>query len=128
MKREKGEENEGTKEMRKNSNKVCSRSTVAVLCPTQTSSAGKPCQKTATSERAAKRVARLFIQELTPCISLSRFRRAARARSRPSAARQRRSDERRVGKECVSTCRSRWSPYHEQKKKQEPEHEAHIAI
>src|SRR3546814_12663443 len=26
-------------------------------------------------------------------------------------ARQR-SEERRVGKECVSTCRSRWSPYH----------------
>ena len=24
----------------------------------------------------------------------------------------RRSEERRVGKECVSTCRSRWSPYH----------------
>src|SRR3546814_14903567 len=29
-----------------------------------------------------------------------------------------RSEERRVGKECVSTCRSRWSPYH-YKKKQE---------
>src|SRR3546814_11362623 len=29
-----------------------------------------------------------------------------------------RSEERRVGKECVSTCRSRWSPYHEKKKKQ----------
>src|SRR3546814_19166714 len=32
------------------------------------------------------------------------------------SARQRgpgsRSEERRVGKECVSTCRSRWSPYH----------------
>src|SRR3546814_13260793 len=28
-----------------------------------------------------------------------------------------RSEERRVGKECVSTCRSRWSPYHEQKKR-----------
>src|SRR3546814_17926526 len=28
-----------------------------------------------------------------------------------------RSEERRVGKECVSTCRSRWSPYHEKKKK-----------
>src|SRR3546814_20479587 len=28
----------------------------------------------------------------------------ARARSR--------SEERRVGRECVSTCRSRWSPYH----------------
>src|SRR3546814_7532716 len=26
--------------------------------------------------------------------------------------RQFRSEERRVGKECVSTCRSRWSPYH----------------
>src|SRR3546814_1651679 len=25
---------------------------------------------------------------------------------------QGRSEERRVGKECVSTCRSRWSPYH----------------
>src|SRR3546814_5769717 len=28
-----------------------------------------------------------------------------------------RSEERRVGKECVSTCRSRWSPYHDKKKK-----------
>src|SRR3546814_17990891 len=28
-----------------------------------------------------------------------------------------RSEERRVGKECVRTCRSRWSPYHEKKKK-----------
>src|SRR3546814_19610512 len=28
-----------------------------------------------------------------------------------------RSEERRVGKECVSTCRSRWSPYHEKKNK-----------
>src|SRR3546814_19391181 len=26
-----------------------------------------------------------------------------------------RSEERRVGKECVSTCRSRWSPYHAKK-------------
>src|SRR3546814_12281661 len=28
------------------------------------------------------------------------------------AAKFGRSEERRVGKECVSTCRSRWSPYH----------------
>src|SRR3546814_14986857 len=27
-----------------------------------------------------------------------------------------RSEERRVGKECVSTCRSRWSPSHSKKK------------
>src|SRR3546814_17617070 len=26
-----------------------------------------------------------------------------------------RSEERRVGKECVSTCRSRWAPYHNKK-------------
>src|SRR3546814_15335425 len=29
-----------------------------------------------------------------------------------------RSEERRVGKECVSTCRTRWSPYTAQKKTQ----------
>src|SRR3546814_18391992 len=29
-----------------------------------------------------------------------------------------RSEERRVGKECVSTCRSRWSPYQYKKKKE----------
>src|SRR3546814_19433408 len=28
-----------------------------------------------------------------------------------------RSEERRAGNECVSTCRSRWSPYHSKKKK-----------
>src|SRR3546814_14181488 len=28
-----------------------------------------------------------------------------------------RSEERRVGNECVSTCRSRWSPYHSKKQK-----------
>src|SRR3546814_18481418 len=28
----------------------------------------------------------------------------------------RRSEERRVGKECVRTCRSRWWPYHHKKK------------
>src|SRR3546814_13972707 len=31
-----------------------------------------------------------------------------------------RSEERRVGKECVSTCRSRWSPSHEKKKQIRP--------
>src|SRR3546814_20283420 len=33
-------------------------------------------------------------------------------------AAERRSEERRVGKGCVSTCRSRWSPVHLKKKKQ----------
>src|SRR3546814_8014499 len=36
------------------------------------------------------------------------------AAKRPDAGRHQsgRSEERRVGNECVSTCRSRWSPYH----------------
>src|SRR3546814_8149013 len=33
--------------------------------------------------------------------------------------RQIRSEERRVGKECVSTCRSRWSPYIYKKKEKQ---------
>src|SRR3546814_2218654 len=49
---------------------------------------GAPCRLTyAELDRAVDRVAALI-----------------RARGR--------SEERRVGKECVSTCRSRWSPYH----------------
>src|SRR3546814_12270356 len=35
-----------------------------------------------------------------------------------SADNQLRSEERRVGKECVGTCRSRWSPYHSKKNNQ----------
>src|SRR3546814_19082491 len=41
----------------------------------------------------------------------------AALRQRHGKGRSRRSEERRVGKECVSTGRSRWSPYHEKKKK-----------
>src|SRR3546814_5483241 len=33
-------------------------------------------------------------------------------RSEAAQVDEARSEERRVGKECVSTCRSRWSPYH----------------
>src|SRR3546814_9575270 len=38
--------------------------------------------------------------------------RAASSRRREPRSGATRSEERRVGKECVSTCRSRWSPYH----------------
>src|SRR3546814_10441598 len=40
-----------------------------------------------------------------------RRRRVDTPRATTGTARER-SEERRVGKECVSTCRSRWSPYH----------------
>src|SRR3546814_6841529 len=36
----------------------------------------------------------------------------ARAQARLDMADGDRSEERRVGKECFCTCRSRWSPYH----------------
>src|SRR3546814_18447113 len=39
----------------------------------------------------------------------------AAAHADHDAGESRRSEERRVGKECVSTCRSRWSPYHKKK-------------
>src|SRR3546814_15287018 len=38
-----------------------------------------------------------------------------RANARQDRRAAGRSEERRVGKECVSTCRSRWSPDHEKK-------------
>src|SRR5213075_3352624 len=37
-------------------------------------------------------------------------------------AHRRRSEERRVGKECALLCRSRWSPYHLKKKKKKSLH------
>src|SRR3546814_18325361 len=54
--------------------------------------------------------------------SASRIGKCARGTgptSRPcvEASTPRRSEERRVGKECVSTCRSRWSPYNKKQKK-----------
>src|SRR3546814_19582489 len=39
---------------------------------------------------------------------------------------QPRSEERRVGKECVSTCRSRWSPYHYKQNTHKQLHYTHI--
>src|SRR3546814_11691740 len=43
----------------------------------------------------------------TTVTHLERSRAPRKYRKEPA-----RSEERRVGKECVSTCRSRWSPYH----------------
>src|SRR3546814_14241153 len=40
------------------------------------------------------------------------LRRLVAAHVRPRRYGDARSEERRVGTECVSTCRSRWSPYH----------------
>src|SRR3546814_13932288 len=56
---------------------------------------------------AVVRMGRLFLTENAPH-GASVSPKVKPARFIPVA----RSEERRVGKECVSTCRSRWSPYH----------------
>src|SRR3546814_6914192 len=43
---------------------------------------------------------------------ITRAKHAQRKLLTPVPVKTFRSEERRVGKECVSTCRSRWSPYH----------------
>src|SRR3546814_18511631 len=66
----------------------------------------------------------IFILRLGACHFLARYQRFEQLFAMPrsddvdGAGRAKqlehrlRSEERRVGKECVSTCRSRWSPYH----------------
>src|SRR3546814_4801152 len=63
------------------------------------------------------RDARLWVNRAAELYRAGRFdaayrqaRRAAILEPAHLAALQNRSEERRVGKECVSTCRSRWSP------------------
>src|SRR3546814_8119687 len=56
------------------------------------------------------RIVRLVRSGLTLSIAAQRLHR--RTPLPGSLMGTRRSEERRVGKECVSTCRSRWSPYH----------------
>src|SRR3546814_20043304 len=46
----------------------------------------------------------------------------------PKTLAEARSEERRVGQECVSTCRSRWSPSHYNKNKQSSTHEHNLTI
>src|SRR3546814_2487393 len=80
-------------------------------------------QKTAYEMRISDWSSDVCSSDLIPCSSLlprgvPRFfderqvRFDQRRLSISSASRRLRSEERRVGKECVSTCRSRWSPYH----------------
>src|SRR3546814_17690825 len=63
---------------------------------------------------AGSRQALTSCPERTGSARITADRAAAHGAQRTVA--DRRSEERRVGKECVSTCRSRWSPYHSKKK------------
>src|SRR3546814_11934275 len=59
------------------------------------------------AERLDDRVREIAAAEARPAVVAPRHRRQQRL----AAERPIRSEERRVGKECVSTCRSRWAPY-----------------
>src|SRR3546814_19191201 len=58
------------------------------------------------------RVKRFMDRTLARHPRLAKIYEEARIRAARTVRPIRRSEERRVGKECVSTCRSRWSPYH----------------
>src|SRR3546814_7804983 len=76
-------------------------------------------QKTAYEMRISDWSSDVCSSDLIPPsrISATNASRLANAVSGPQSPRRvARSETRRVGKECVSTCRSRWSPYHEKKK------------
>src|SRR3546814_19014490 len=67
-------------------------------------------------EGQASRVEVAFVQRIGVALANRRLGVRIRRRTRADADALR-SDERRVGKECVSRCRYRWSPYHSKKPK-----------
>src|SRR3546814_15874170 len=66
-----------------------------------------PIRGTFTISRGSKTTADVVVVELSDTDG-----NLGRGEAVPYAHYGERSEERRVGKECVSTCRSRWSPYH----------------
>src|SRR3546814_12951103 len=78
--------------------------TPTVLAPTQPGSSPPPPAQP--REDAGRKPRTCPLQSVTPALD------PAPGGVRPPL----RSEDRRVGKECVSTCRSRWSPIHEKKK------------
>src|SRR3546814_17530138 len=71
-------------------------------------------------------VANLWIQALTEASDDAEIRKHLKRHMREVQEFGVRSEERRVGKECVSTCRSRWSPYHYKKKTRETDRDREL--
>src|SRR3546814_13363849 len=77
---------------------------------------GTKCGTASTSARRPRQ-ARPRTRTATPARATCSTRRGSRRNeSRGGKGFCDRSEERRVGKECVSTCRSRWWPYHSKEK------------
>src|SRR3546814_20576742 len=70
---------------------------------------------------------RMLVTFMFPSPFLDAFPGSGARRRLAAAFESDRSEERRVGKECVSTCRPRWPPYHYNKKyKKKPPVESQI--
>src|SRR3546814_8061323 len=70
------------------------------------------CSSDLVRENADGLTKRQLLPALTPFRARELRRHATEAEKLLWRALRESSEERRVGKECVSTCRSRWSPYH----------------
>src|SRR3546814_18020445 len=99
----------------------CALVTGVQTCALPISRLGRQVSLAALGRPAAARGARPRAGHLA---GIAAARRAALGARRPGTGspaprdhRAARSEERRGGKECVSTCRYRWSPYHLKKKK-----------
>ena len=62
--------------------------------------------------RMGANMARRLMKGGHECVVYDRNAETVDALIKDGAVGARRSEERRVGKECTATCRSRWSPYH----------------
>src|SRR3546814_6263538 len=94
------------------------RHTIFALVPGVQTCALPILQKEIDDREAARKEAADALKESESAISrINRRLRELADDNRHAEAELARSEERRVGKECDSTCRSRWSPYHQKKKK-----------
>src|SRR3546814_18798527 len=80
-------------------------------------SSGRPHRRRLAQRATGRHADRQTSKAITLCLSKDSGRQIVRRRSTTTKGEDNeRSEERRVGKECVSTSRSRWSPYHYKKK------------
>src|SRR3546814_18183438 len=100
------------------SSDVCS-SDLGITAPVQLLAGGPYCRTLTFSSvtrplviRPSKSGMNALIFSSLSTISMTRGRSSDSRRIFVVCSRLERSEERRVGKECVSQCRSRWSPYH----------------
>src|SRR3546814_11035726 len=75
----------------------------------------QPSQERALTPMSCSAIASRPTVTCSPEATTTSYSRASYSRETSPHHLTSRSEERRVGKECVSTCRSRWSPYHSKK-------------